>query len=115
MQQIHEDELIFGNRYDIIVINNNKEYKYNGIYNGIINMTYISNIHILFTFIDVIDYTNNKHYKKINFQSNNICHMVNEYFIPSISLQQLCWNKLSPIEIGYLKDYGLNKKSMKIY
>lgn len=115
MQQIHEDELIFGNRYDIIVINDNQEYKYNGIYNGSINMKYISNIQILFTFIDVIDYTNNKYYKKINFQNNKICHMVNEYFIPSISLKQLCWNKLSPIEIGYLKDNCLNKKLMGIY
>ena len=33
MQQVYQHELIFGNRYDIIVINNNQEYKYNGIYN----------------------------------------------------------------------------------
>lgn len=113
MQKVYEHELVIGNRYDIIVTNDKKEYKYNGVFNGI-NSLNVYDVPLLNTFTDVIDYNNKKQYKMINFQYNILCPMTNEYFIPDISLQKLCWNKLSPNDIGYLKDLRLNKISLGI-
>lgn len=121
MQQVSDHELIIGKNYDIIVKcwKTGTYYKYNGYYNGIIYNQYSEypnspKYPSLYNFINVKNYTNNKIYKKICFQYNDSNVTINEFYISIISLQEMCYNQLSPVQLGYLKDFHLNKKSLGI-
>ena len=80
MQKVNDHELIIGKNYDIIVScwKTGTCYKYNGYYNGITYTQYYSEYPkspkypSLYNFINVKNYTNNKIYKKIHFQYNDI-------------------------------------------